>query len=87
MKMPKPEFKGKPCFLRIQFKDEGRAEMDLENALDAFETPADVTDIEDDIKMAIGVLEHYYGKHSNVAAKNVANHLKNLLAHEEDSDD
>lgn len=81
--MSKPKFKGQPVFVRVQFEDEHRAGMDLENALDAFEQPADVTYIEDDIRMAIGALEQYHDKHRNVGAKNIANHLKSLLAYDE----
>jgi|LauGreSuBDMM15SN_2_FD.fasta_scaffold1359533_2 hypothetical protein len=54
-----------PVIVRIQFTDPERGSMDVENALDAFETPAALDFFEADIAEAIGVLRNC--NHPNAA--------------------
>lgn len=60
------------CLVAVRFDDEGRAEMDIENALDAFDTKAEVEDIKDLLQACEGCLEQYHDKHKNRTAGRLA---------------
>lgn len=56
----------------VKFEDEGRADQDVINALDAFDTPADVEDIKDLLQACEGCLQQYHDKHHNRTAGRLA---------------
>lgn len=63
----------------VRFKEPHRGSMDISNALDMAEFPADVDDIDHTVEQAVNILEYYAEKHSDSEARSLASKLRAYL--------